>query len=234
MTEINRHNFANPQAMAQQVSADVGAIIANALAARGSALLALSGGSSPFPIYERLAKSDLDWARVSIFTVDERFVDSESPLSNIAALKQAFLATQASVLPLFDNIDDLSSAASQANNRLQSLDWPPDLVWLGMGTDGHFASIFPGPDFDTALSPMDGAKAISVHPDPLPADAPVPRISLTAPAIADARHLILTIAGEAKKAVLDHAMELGEASVTPIGRFMASLKRPISIYWTEN
>ncbi|MEM8695460.1 MAG: 6-phosphogluconolactonase [Pseudomonadota bacterium] len=233
MTEIEWRVHDDRDAQAHMVAADVGEEIAGALARRGRALVGLSGGSSPFPIYERLRKMRLDWGRVTLFPVDDRLVGTDDRLSNLAGLRKVFAPTDANLLPLFDRSDDLDRAARTANGRLQSLTWPPDIVWLGMGADGHFASIFPGPDLEKALHPGTGNRAVAVRPDPLPADVPIARISLTAPAIAEARRLILTITGPDKRIALDQAISQGANSPKPIGRFLASLTAPITIYWAK-
>ena len=133
----------------------------------------------------------------------------------------------ARVIPITSEAADHHLAGNAANARLADLHWPPDLVWLGMGADGHTASIFPGPDLDAA---MDGGKEVGVAPDPLPPEAPVNRVTLTAAAIASARTTMLVVSGAEKREVLEMAIEQGAKSAYPIGRVLDRITIPVDIY----
>jgi len=100
-----------------------------------------------------------------------------------------------------------------------------------MGGDGHTASLFAGPDLEEALDAPKGRHAVGVMPDPLPADAPVARISLTRSAILSARTVLITITGEEKKELLEQAIADGHSSKLPIGRVLAEAEQPIDIHW---
>ena len=227
---IDRKTFDTIDEWREKVAVDVTKIIREALLERGSALLALSGGSSPFPIYEKLSRSGIGWDRVSIIPADDRIVEEDSELSNIAALRRVFGDTGANIMPLFETAGNEAQAAVEARGIADKLKFPLDLVWLGMGSDGHFASVFPGPDYDTAFKPPAQAKAVRVRPDPLPPEAPVSRISLSVPCISNARNIVLVISGEEKRAVLDRAVAEGEASGLPIARFLAQLGKTVTVY----
>ena len=120
-----------------------------------------------------------------------------------------------------------------ADARLQELHWPPDLVWLGVGNDGHTASIFAGPDLDEALNGPKARRAVGVLPDPMPADAPVARVSLTKAAIVSARTLMIVVTGAEKRAMLERAIKDGASSTVPIGRVLADAEQAIDIHWSE-
>lgn len=227
---IDRKAFDTTELLREKVAADVTKIIREVLLERGTALLALSGGSSPFPIYEKLSRSGIGWDKVSIIPADDRIVDEDSELSNIAALRRVFGDTGANIMPLFETAGNEAQAAVEARGIADKLKFPLDMIWLGMGSDGHFASVFPGPDYDTAFKPPAQAKAVRVRPDPLPSEAPVSRISLSVPCISNARSIVLVIAGDEKRATLDRAIEEGEASGLPIARFLAQLERKITVY----
>ena len=227
---IERKSFDTVDQWREKVALDVTKIVREALLERGSALLALSGGSSPFPIYEKLSRSGIGWEKVSIIPADDRIVDEDSELSNIAALRRVFGATGANIMPLFETAGNEAQAAVEARGIADKLGFPLDLVWLGMGNDGHFASVFPGPDYDSAFKPPAQAKAVRVRPDPLPPEAPVSRISLSVPCISNARNIVMVIAGAEKRAVLDRAVEEGEASGLPIARFLAQLDKTLIVY----
>ena len=102
---------------------------------------------------------------------------------------------------------------------------------LGMGADGHTASIFPGPDLDDALNAPKARRMVGVMPEPLPKEAPVPRVTLTRAAILSARTLLITISGDDKRAVLEQAIADGQSSRVPIGRVLAEAEQPIDIHW---
>jgi 6-phosphogluconolactonase len=231
MIEAEWWEYDSVDEMADAVAGDVGFIVESALDARGSALLALPGGKTPLPVYERLAEAKLPWKQVTIIPTDERLVPLDSPLSNIRAIAGKFLKAGARVFPIGTEIADYRLAGNSADARLQDLKFPPDLVWLGMGEDGHTASIFPGPDLQDALDAPKARRAVGVMPDPLPSDAPVPRVTLTRAAILSARTVLITITGAKKRAVLEQAIADGQSSQVPIGRVLAEAEQPIDIHW---
>ncbi len=232
MIEAEWWEYDSIDEMADAVAGDIGFIVESALDARGSALLALPGGKTPLPIFERLAEADLPWKKVTIIPTDERLVPLDSPLSNIRAIAGIFLKAGARVFPIGTDIADYRLAGNSADARLQDLQFPPDLVWLGIGEDGHTASIFPGPDLQDALDAPKARRAVGVMPDPLPPEAPVPRVTLTRAAILSARTILITITGDAKRAMLEQAIADGQSSQVPIGRVLAEAEQPIDIHWS--
>lgn len=231
MIEAEWWEYDSIDEMADAVAGDVGFIIESALDARGSALVAFPGGKTPLPIYERLVEAKLPWKQVTIIPTDERLVPLDSPLSNIRAIAGTFLKAGARVFPIGTEISDYRLAGNSADARLQDLKFPPDLVWLGMGEDGHTASIFAGPDLQDALDAPKARRAVGVMPDPLPSDAPVPRVTLTRAAILSARTILITITGDKKRAVLEKAIADGQSSPVPIGRVLAEAEQPIDVHW---
>ena len=231
MIEAEWWDYDSPEEMAGAVAGDIGFIIESAIDARGSALIALPGGSTPLPIFKKLAEAKLEWKRVTIIPTDDRLVPLDNPLSNIRAIAGTFLKTGARVFPISTEIPDYRLAGNSADARLQDLPFPPDLVWLGMGEDGHTASIFAGPDFQDALEAPKARRAIGVMPDPLPPEAPVARVTLTRAAILSARTILITLTGDSKRKTLEGAIADGQSSPLPIGRVLAEAEQPIDIHW---
>jgi 6-phosphogluconolactonase len=232
MIEAEWWDYDSVDEMADAVAGDIGFIVESALDARGEALIAVPGGKTPLPIYERLAKAKLNWKKVTIIPTDERLVPLTDEKSNIRAIAQAFLPTGARVFPISSDIADYKMAGNSANAKLADLKFPLDLAWLGVGADGHTASIFSGPDLDEALNAPKGRNAVGVMPDPLPPEAPVARVTLTRSAILSARTVLITVTGEDKKEMLEGAIEDGQSSKLPIGRVLAEAEQPIDIHWS--
>ena len=231
MIEAEWWEYDSVEEMADAVAGDVGFIVESALDARDAALIALPGGTTPRPIYPKIAGRQLAWKRVTIIPTDDRLAPMDSDLSNIRAIAQAFLPAGARVFPIATTIEDHKLAGNAADARLQDLSWPPDLVWLGMGKDGHTASIFAGPDLQDALDAPKARRAVGVMPDPMPDDAPVPRVTLTRASILAARTLLITITGAEKRSLLEQAIADGHSSKLPIGRVLAEAEQPIDIHW---
>lgn len=231
MIEAEWWEYDSPDEMAEAVAGDVGFIIESALDARAASLIAIPGGNTPLPIYSKLTAAKLQWKKVTVVPTDDRLVGVDSELSNARSIAKAFLPTGARVIPIATVLDDYRQAGNAADARLQDLPWPPDLVWLGMGKDGHTASIFPGPDLKDALEAPKARRAVGVMPDPLPAEAPVPRVTLTRSAILSARTILITITGDEKRAILEQAIADGQSSKLPIGRVLAEAEQPIDIHW---
>ncbi|UYY59151.1 6-phosphogluconolactonase [Sphingomonas sp. S2-65] len=232
-TEIEWWEYDDASEMADAVAGDIQFIIESAIDARGAAVVALAGGKTPLPIYEKLVQAKLDWKRVTIIPGDDRLVPLGDPLSNVTAIGKHFIPKGARVIPLIsDKAEDYKAAGRAADARLQDLHWPLDLCLLGVGGDGHAASIFPGPDFDEALNGPRERRALGVMPDPLPPEAPVARVTLSRAAIVSARALMIALTGDAKRSVLEDAIAQGASSNYPVGRILADVELPVDIHWS--
>jgi len=232
-TEIEWWEYDDAEEMAAAVAGDVQFIIESALDARGAAVVALAGGKTPLPIYAKLAQAKLDWKRVTIVPGDDRIVPLGDPLSNVTAIGKVFIPKGARVIPLVSaTAPDYKAAGRAADALLQDVHWPLDLCLLGIGGDGHAASIFPGPDYDEALNGPKERRALGVMPDPLPPEAPVARVTLSRAAIVSARALMIAITGQQKRDVLEAAIAQGASSNYPVGRILADVELPVDVHWS--
>jgi 6-phosphogluconolactonase len=232
MTEVEWWEYDDVAELAGAVAGDLQFVIESALDARGGAVIALAGGKTPAPIYAKLAAAKLDWKRVTIVPTDERIVPLGDKLSNVTMIGKTFIPKGARVMPIVPAATaDHKAAGRSADALMQDLHWPLDLCLLGMGEDGHTASIFPGPDYDEALSGPRERRALGVMPDPLPPEAPVARVTLSRQGIVTAKALTIVITGDAKRKVLEQAIAQGESSRLPIGRVLADVELPVDIHW---
>ncbi|MEL0167607.1 MAG: 6-phosphogluconolactonase [Pseudomonadaceae bacterium] len=218
------HRFAGPAAQAGQLAADVAERLRAAIAERGRASLALSGGRSPIPFLQALASHVLDWECVKLTLVDERWVPASEPQSN-AGLLQTHLGPlfgRVQWLPLYGG-DSPQRDAELASAQLAA--WLPlDVVVLGMGTDGHTASLFPG---GGDLSRWLQADCDAVCVATVATDG-APRLTMTGRALHSARYRALAISGTAKLQVLRCAVTGAPGECWPIAAF---LHAPMEIYY---
>jgi 6-phosphogluconolactonase len=235
MDEIEWWEFGTARDMAEQAAGDIGFVIESAIEAHKGARLALPGGSTSDLIYAQLARSRaIDWSRVTIMPTDDRLVPLGDSLSNYRKLEGFFAAKGANLVSLVDEsaLGDHREAGRLADARLSLVDWPLDLACLGMGAAGDTAGIFPGPDLQPAVAGPRERRAVGVRPDPMPEDAAVDRVTLTAPALTSARAMMIVIAGAEKRRVLEQAIKEGPLSAAPIGRVLAGLDSPVDIFWS--
>jgi len=206
---VERYEFADGAELAPAFADWTADLLRKAIAARGAALLVVSGGETPLRYFLALSKRQLDWSRVTVTLADERRVPDDHPRSNARLVRNSLLQREAAAAhfaPLADSRLTPEQELASARTRLASLPLPADLVVLGMGEDGHTASWFPGAEGLTdAMDP--GARALVAPISP--PRAPEPRLTLTGRVILRARRLALQIEGQKKLATLARALEYG-------------------------
>lgn len=182
-------------------------VIDAALTARGSAFLALAGGRTAPPVFRRLSERVLDFSSVCAVPTDERWVPHSHPDCNLSAAKAAFAgAPGLRWLALTPAVPHGAVDADFAEQQLAGHPHAFDAVLLGMGADGHFASLFPGaPTLAAALDIRSRSAAIAIVPEPMPTAGPHPRISLTLARLLNARRVMLAITGADKRDTLERA-----------------------------
>ena len=226
---IKWHEFPTSGELAGKLAADVADLLTNAIAERGGSLLAISGGTTPQLFLEELSKAELDWQKVTVTLADERFVPPSSERSNARLAARHLLknhATKAPFIPLYRAVPDVERAADEAATAISAVPLPFDVMVLGMGTDGHTASLFPDADNITELLDAKGGPTV------LPVIAPSagePRLTLSMQTICSARAIILHIEGDDKRAVLEQA--LASEPVLPIRAVIERAAVPVHIYW---
>jgi 6-phosphogluconolactonase len=232
MLNIATHSFTDCHALAEALAERVAARLREAIAARGRASLAVSGGSTPKHFFARLAQAALDWSRVQVTLVDERWVPESSERSNARLVKSLLLqhaAAAATFVPLHQDTATPEDGLAALNASLDALALPFDVVVLGMGEDGHTASFFPGGDrLADALDPAGSARVLPMRA----AGAGEPRITFTLPVLLDAGSLFLHIEGDTKRRVLaDAQLGLGTGRDYPVRAVLAQTRVPVSVYW---
>ncbi|MFN3516283.1 MAG: 6-phosphogluconolactonase [Novosphingobium sp.] len=183
--------------------------LSEALAATaGEVAVTIPGGSTPFPILAELARLGLDWQRIAVWPGDDRIVAEDHPASNAGRIRAALEPLGARVVALKEGLA------------------PPHfaLAWLGMGTDGHVASLFPNTD-PRADDPLRLRRLV---PDPLPPEAPFHRLSLTIPALLDSDALVFVIRGKEKRALFEAALAGGHD--LPVARLLAAAHQPVTCF----
>ncbi|MDI7863449.1 6-phosphogluconolactonase [Rhizobiaceae bacterium n13] len=225
------HSFANGAELAESLAARVADSLASAVSARGSASIAVSGGSTPKAFFQTLSRLPIAWEKVTITLVDERFVPADNPRSNHLLVAENLLQNEAATahfMPLYQEAKTAADAAKIATEKVKDIGAPFDVVILGMGTDGHTASFFPGGNnLVQALDPATPRGVITMEAE----GAGEPRLTFTFSSLQDARLLVLHIEGEGKKTVLEKAEEPGEEAEMPIRAMLRRAASPVEIYW---
>ena len=226
-------------AWAEACAARLTEALATGIADTGKAVFAGAGGSTPAPIYAQLAEADLDWSRVVVTLVDERYVPETSPASNAALLKRTLLAGRAGAarfVPLYSPAVTVDRAAALAAEALRREGGRLDAVLLGMGEDGHICSMFPhSPTLKSLLTPGGRPAVLGVPPGRDGAAPPQERLSINLPCLAEAGRVVLALSGAAKRAVFEREAA-GDPALQPIAALIAARTAAgagLDVLWTE-
>lgn len=213
--------YPTAEVLAEAAAYAISGCLSAALRTHGRAGLVATGGRSPGLVYDRLRAAELDWTRVIVTLSDERCVAADDPAANARLVRERLLqgrAARAHLLRLWPQPSPAALAALR----------PFDAVMLGMGEDGHIASLIPGdPGLEDALTT---AEAVRRVPEGL-GTPPVSRITLTLSTLLDARAIFLLIAGDAKREVVRRAQAGADL---PVGRLIAQSKAPVRIFWSPD
>ena len=221
--------------LAIELAQDIAQRLHAAIQARSKAVLSVSGGKSPIALFEALRLHDIDWSKVIITLVDERCVPNTHPDSNAHLVKQHLLQDAAhatTLVPMVNETFGVSDATQQAvwaSAQLQSVG-PADVLVLGMGADGHTASLFPdAPNLAQALDlhNTQGCVGITlVHP---PANAPYPRVTQTLAQLLTAKHIVLPISGDDKRNTLHSAWSHAQDAL-PVSHVLHQTLAPVAVW----
>lgn len=197
---------AGPDAIADWLAARVDEALA---ATEGPVAITVPGGSTPFPILERLVTHTLDWARLAVWPNDDRIVPEDHEASNTGKLRRLLEPTGAEVVTL-TIMEQVPRFA---------------LTWLGMGADGHIASLFP--NTDPQVDDREPVRRLT--PDPLPPNAPFDRVTLTLPSLLASDAVVFTLGGSAEKRAVFEAALRGEHDL-PVARMLAAARQKVTCF----
>ena len=216
-----------------EITARIADSLTAAIHKRGSASLAVSGGTTPVPMFAALSRVALDWDKVVVFPVDERWVDVSAKDSNENLVRTHLLQNKAAAATFIGmkTADRTASAGErECAERLRRIATPYDVMVLGMGGDGHTASLFPGTAKLAAAADMSSGRICMAISS---ATAAHERMTLTLPTILNAREIIIHISGAEKLKVYEKAISAGPVEEMPIRYVLRQEKVPVRVFWAS-
>jgi len=225
------HRDADPSAQAKSLAVSVAADLRAAVAARGAASLVVSGGRTPALMFAQLALLPLEWSRVQITLADERWVGFDHPASNERLVRVDLLrdaAAAARLIGMKNEAESPAAGAAAAWAVIGAMPQPFDVVLLGMGDDGHTASLFPGSaELAAGLDRAAAPGCLGVRPSA----APFARLSLNLSALLNSRRICVQISGAGKWQVYERACAAGPEEEMPIRAILRQQQVPVDVYW---
>jgi 6-phosphogluconolactonase len=232
---IEFQKFGNRTAMVSALADTIANCLLSAIDSRGEASLIVSGGSTPKILFGVLASMALPWNKVTISLTDERWVDPASEDSNEYLVRTTLLvrnAAAAKFVTLKNNRATPVEGEDCCEAALGAISSPFDMVLLGMGDDGHTASLFPyTADLKAALDMNSGRQCKAITPRELPAHAPYPRLTMTLPRLLNSRRIVLLLNGQSKLDVYNEALAGDDVSVMPVRAILKQTVTPVITYW---
>jgi 6-phosphogluconolactonase len=223
--------FPDRKSLVEDLAGQISDLLSHGITENGRAGLAVSGGSTPVALFEQLSLADIPWRNITVTLVDERWVDITADDSNERLVRTHLLknkASSAKFTGLKNAAETAGAGERECEQHLQDVPQPFDVLILGMGGDGHTASLFPGAEKLKAATDMDSGRTCMAL---APLTAPHERMSLTLPVILEARQLYLHIVGQDKKDVLEKAMGRGAFEEMPVRFVLHQHSTPLSVYW---
>jgi len=232
MHHAQEHKFEDAAALTLTLAGSIAQSLRTAIAATGRASLVVSGGRTPVELFKRLAREELDWQQVTVVLADERWVDAIATTSNERLVREELLHDRAAVacfVALKNSAPSAAAGAASAWQAIAAVTRPFDCVLLGMGDDGHTASLFPAsPDIDRALDVAQPPACIAMQaPDP-----PHERLSLNLTALLDARRIVVLLQGAQKWRVYQTTQAAGAVRDMPIRAVLRQSNVPLEVYWS--
>lgn len=227
------NEFTTRDALDQQLAEQITSILSKAIADHGKASIAVSGGSTPKGLFKILSEQAIDWSKVSITLADERWVDFDDEASNTRLVHDNLLQNKAKSANFFHlkQPGDLSEEVlAELNTAADKQILPLDVLILGMGEDGHTASLFPcSEQIKDGLSEDNDNALMFVQPT----TAPHSRISFTFKTLSQSKNVFLHISSTPKKAVLEQAIAQKDVFDMPIRAFLHNNNIDTQVYWAE-
>jgi 6-phosphogluconolactonase len=231
-SELPASRYADIETVSRELATRIAASLAAAIGARGLASLVVSGGRSPVRLFEILRAQPLDWGHVCVALADERWVSPEDADSNERLVREVLLkdhAASARFLGLKNGAPTPDLGAVSAWETFARVPRPFDAVVLGMGDDGHTASLFPGsPNLPRALNQAAAAGCVGMW-SPAP---PHPRLSLNLTALLDSRRITVLITGESKWRTYAAACAAGPVEDMPVRAVLRQSRTPVDVMWS--